>query len=82
MLETPSFRPSRHRDRDLPLQDPRPNLRPILETSLRIRTCIWPLPVYGVVDVHAIRQSLFNGVQDISVNVIELQGFFYSHRCV
>ena len=28
-----------------------------------------------MVDVHVIGQSLFHGVQDISVNVIELWGF-------
>ena len=46
MRETLSFRPPLHRwDRDLPLQGPRPNLRPILETSLRIRASVWPPPV-------------------------------------
>ena len=29
----------------------------------------------GVVNIHPIGQSLVHGVQDISVNVIELQGF-------
>ena len=41
-----SFRPPWRRwDRDPPLQGPRPNLRPILETTLRIRACVWPPPV-------------------------------------
>ena len=63
-------------DQDLPLPVLRPNLRPTLETSLRIRAlCLANRPFYRVVDVHAIGHSLFHCVQDISVNMIELQGF-------